>query len=136
MTEFSYGILPLKKDEKGWQALLIQHNAGHWAFPKGHANPGETERETAERELEEETNLKIVRYVLDEPLEEHYMLERDGKQIKKTVYYFAAEVQGTLKLQEAEVQSAEWLRFRDVGVRLSFGEIRSLFVKFQRQFLT
>ena len=35
--------------------LLIQHQAGHWAFPKGHANPGESPAETARREFAEET---------------------------------------------------------------------------------
>ena len=33
---------------------------GHWDFPKGHVDKGETEVETAIRELEEETGVKNI----------------------------------------------------------------------------
>ena len=33
---------------------------GHWDFPKGHVDKGETEIETATRELEEETGIKNI----------------------------------------------------------------------------
>ena len=33
---------------------------GHWDFPKGHVDKGETEIETATRELEEETGIKKI----------------------------------------------------------------------------
>ena len=31
---------------KDGKVLLIKHNAGHYAFPKGHTEDGETEKET------------------------------------------------------------------------------------------
>ena len=35
-----------------WNVLLIRHNKGrHVSFPKGHVEPGETESQTAEREI-------------------------------------------------------------------------------------
>ena len=43
----------------GQEVLLLQHpdskNKGHWDFPKGHIENGETEPQTALRELAEET---------------------------------------------------------------------------------
>ena len=41
------------------QVLLIQQTEGHWGFPKGHVEEGETELETAIREVKEETNLDV-----------------------------------------------------------------------------
>jgi len=43
-----------------WNVLLIRHNKGrHVSFPKGHVEPGETESQTAEREILEETGLRV-----------------------------------------------------------------------------
>ena len=41
------------------KVLVIQQVAGHWGFPKGHVEQGETELETAKREIKEETNLDV-----------------------------------------------------------------------------
>ena len=39
---------------------MVKHRAGgHWAFPKGHVEKGETETETAVREVLEETGVPI-----------------------------------------------------------------------------
>ena len=45
------------------KVLLLRHSSissrggGHWDFPKGHIDDGETEIQTALRELEEETGI-------------------------------------------------------------------------------
>lgn len=40
------------------QVLLVHMNEGHWSFPKGHVEEGESEYETALRETFEETNIR------------------------------------------------------------------------------
>ena len=42
------------------QVLLIKSVKGHWSFPKGHVENDETELETANREILEETNVKAL----------------------------------------------------------------------------
>ena len=37
--------------------LIVKHNVGHYGIPKGHVEDGETEQETAIREVKEETNI-------------------------------------------------------------------------------
>ena len=40
--------------------LLEEMRAGHYSMPKGHVEPGESEAETAEREIGEETGLAVT----------------------------------------------------------------------------
>lgn len=62
---------------------------GHWGFPKGHMEKDETEKETAKREVLEETGLSII--ILDEfRAEIEYKLE--GNIIKKVVYFIGITV--------------------------------------------
>ena len=57
--EKSCGAVIFRKDEN-WNVLLIRHAKGrHISFPKGHVEPGETESQTAEREILEETGLRV-----------------------------------------------------------------------------
>ena len=45
-----YGIIPLRKHKGHWQVLLVLHIKGnYWGFPKGHHDPGETPKETADQ---------------------------------------------------------------------------------------
>lgn len=88
------------------KVLLIKHNAGHIAFPKGHVEGNETEEETAYREILEETGLETkidnrFRYVISyspKPL------------IMKDVVYFTATVTGGKeKPQLEEVSEVMWM---------------------------
>lgn len=40
--------------------LLLKHNGGHWSFPKGHVELGESEEETAIREVYEEAGINVT----------------------------------------------------------------------------
>ena len=58
--EKSCGAVVFRNSAGGPAFLLIRHvNGGHWAFPKGHMEPGESEEETAIREIREETGLSV-----------------------------------------------------------------------------
>jgi len=111
MTENSFGIIPLRRKGKGWEVLLIQHRSGgHWAFPKGHAEVGESSQESAERELTEETGLRVIRYLSDTPFVETYHFMRRGIPTNKIVTYFLAEVDGgEVVLQREELHASKWL---------------------------
>ena len=54
LEEKSCGAIVYNNEGK---VLIVQHNAGHWDFPKGHVENNETEVETAVREVKEETNI-------------------------------------------------------------------------------
>lgn len=56
--EKSCGIIVFRKNLNQVSVLLVHHNLGHWGFPKGHVELGETEEETAIREVFEETGIE------------------------------------------------------------------------------
>ena len=110
----------------GDKVLVIQQVKGHWGFPKGHVEPGETEVETAKREIKEETNLDVeindkYRYV------EHYS-PKEGIE-KDVVFFVAKKVGGDVKVQEEEVRCTEWLLPEDAMERLTYDSSKRILGK-------
>ena len=50
-------------DSKDIEILLIQDSKNRWTIPKGHIEPGETAKQTAVREIGEESGLKEVEVI-------------------------------------------------------------------------
>jgi len=125
--EESFGIIPLIHKDFEWYVLLILHQKGrHWAFPKGHSNPGETPLQSAERELKEETGLEVDRILQETPLVESYQFRKGKDIIRKKVDYFPALVKGELILQEEEIQDARWVLLKGAAKYLTFQESKSM----------
>ena len=60
--EKSCGVLVLRQQEEELYVVLLRHRfGGHWSFPKGHVEAGESERQTALREVREETGLSGIK---------------------------------------------------------------------------
>ena len=128
MEEKSFGIIPLRKKEGKWEAFLVKLKSGnHWSFPKGHPEKKEEEGIfVAIRELKEETNLSIKRYLFSHPFVEHYFYKKQGEKIKKTVTYFAAEVKGQVHLQKKEILEGKWIQLKDAPAIITHKESQAL----------
>jgi len=125
--EFSYGIVPFRKEGVVVEVLLILHKgARHWTFPKGHQNPGETDLEIAARELKEETGLEVKQYLSSTPYIEKYTFYKFQDKVHKTVAYYPAFVQGSLQLQIEEVLDAKWLSLEEAFSLLTFPEAKAI----------
>ena len=119
--EFSFGIIPLRFFQGSWQVFLVQLKSGnHWGFPKGHSQQGETPKETAFRELSEETSLFVKRMLSEISFIENYTLLRRGQQIEKRVKYFPAEVEGIFSLQGEEILDGRWLDIEEALDKITF----------------
>jgi bis(5'-nucleosidyl)-tetraphosphatase len=124
--ERSFGVVPISKTGGKTLLFIVQHYAGHWVFPRGHAEGVETPLQTAERELEEETGLKVIRWIERSPFIEHYTFQRSSHRIEKEIQYFPAIVLGKISLQKHEVKSGLWVYPEEVFSYAVFPEMKKL----------
>lgn len=86
--EKSCGAIVYRKFHGNIEILLIKHvNSGHWSFPKGHIEIGETEYQTALREIKEETGIDVL---IDTSFRE-IVSYSPKKDTNKVVVYFLGE---------------------------------------------
>ena len=134
--EICFGIIPIIKEENGFKVVLVKHLKGnYWGFPKGHSNKEEDPKKAAERELEEETNLKVKKYILDECFLENYFFLRDQKKIEKTVYYFLAEVEGEVLFQKEEIIDVSFFFLDDAICKLTYDQSRKILIDLKKEVL-
>jgi ribonuclease HII len=108
--------------------LLIKHkpeDGGHWGFPKGRVEEGETEQETALREIFEETGLK-PKLIPSFRHEIHYPVE----DAMKNVIFFLAEAK-TKKVRYIlnEIEDHKWLPYAKARKQLTFDNNKELLKK-------
>lgn len=134
-TDFSCGVIPIVFDGAVRRYLLVQHHAGHWSFPKGHPENGETPEQAARRELQEETGLSEVELLLTPAFDERYVFtKRSGKTVEKDVTYFLGRVArpGTVAVQEKELADFAWGDAAATAGRMTFDEGRALLAEVER----
>ena len=128
-SDFSCGIIPVLSDGTTRRYLLVKHDAGHWAFPKGHPEGDETNLQTARRELAEETGLDRVNVLDEPPFHEAYVFKkRSSKTVEKKVTYFLGHVEPgqVVDLQAEEVSDHAWGDAAATAERMTFDEGRRL----------
>ena len=112
------------KDKK--VLLVYEKNRNFWGFPKGHMEDGETEIETALREVKEEVGLDVEidkkrRYTLN------YVI---GNEIDKTtVLYIAKAKNKKIIMQENEIENTKWCSFEEALNMLTFDDWKEMFKK-------
>jgi bis(5'-nucleosidyl)-tetraphosphatase len=126
----AFGIIPLFEGAGADRLyLLIRHQQGHWSFPKGHRDPGETDLEAACREFREETGLAGC-VVQPEPLfRESYGFDRpDGERVEKQVTYYLGRVAAATdsteppatQVQLSEVSESRWCTAIEAAALITF----------------
>lgn len=110
----------------GDKILLIKQLEGHWGFPKGHVEGGETEVQTAVREIKEETNYDVE---IDERYryQESYSPKEDVK--KDVVYFVAKKMGGNMLAQAEEIQDIKWLNIEDAINKLTYQSSKNVLRK-------
>ena len=121
--ERSCGAVVFTRDGEEIGYVIVENLAGaNFGFPKGHVEGDETERQTALREIREETSLD-VRFVGDFRAQIEYAL---GGGVK-TVVYFLAEYSGqTPRAREGEIGSVAVLPFGEAMRRLTHENARGV----------
>ncbi|MBE6630654.1 MAG: NUDIX domain-containing protein [Ruminococcaceae bacterium] len=105
--EKSCGALVVRREEDNYYILMIRHKAGgNRSFPKGHVEEGETEYETALREVMEETSSRIA-IVSDFRATVNY--RPSPGVMKEVVYFLAFTTNADIKAREGEIAEVEWV---------------------------
>lgn len=125
--EKAIGMIPICEIKGGHKFLMVLHRAGHWAFPKGRQCEGESELETAKRELYEETGLKEIDIIKGKKFSEEYVIHDE---IEKTVEYFiglSEEIcEGPLAQFEYEIADIKWAPYNEARSLLTYEESRNM----------
>ncbi|MBQ6373108.1 MAG: NUDIX domain-containing protein [Clostridia bacterium] len=121
--EKSCGAVVFRKTDV-WNVLLIRHIKGrHVSFPKGHVEQGETESQTAEREVLEETGIR-VRVDRRFRAENRYNIRPDTQ--KLVVVFAAVTEQAEITPQPEEIAEAFWLPVDEANERLTYERDRRI----------
>lgn len=92
-----------------------------WALPKGTPNPGESELETALREVHEETGLDVEGAAKIGEIHYSYYRPEDGARVEKTVhFYLMRAVGGDTAAHDPEFDVVEWVEVPVALRRLTY----------------
>ncbi|MGN0614274.1 MAG: NUDIX domain-containing protein [Porcipelethomonas sp.] len=106
--------------------LLIENHTGHIGFPKGHVEYGETEEETAAREVLEETGLAIH---IDSGTRQEYTYKNKDGIIKNCIYYCSEFKDDVIKLQPGEIMRCWLVQYNDAFRLLNYPYDKIIFAK-------
>ena len=123
--EKSCGALVVRREEDQFYILMIRHKAGgNRSFPKGHVEEGETEYETALREVMEETSSRIA-IVSDFRATVNY--RPSPGVMKEVVYFLAFTTSADIKAREGEIAEVEWVPLEKAEESLAHDNDKTVF---------
>ncbi|MCL4403899.1 NUDIX domain-containing protein [Patescibacteria group bacterium] len=110
----SFGFIPVYDDGGELKTIIVSNKKDrHWTSPKGHKIGGETDLETARRELFEETGIKDIDVSSADPIKDAYEYEIEGVNYRKTVTYFVGLVKTMASATPAdfkkEIPETRWV---------------------------
>lgn len=103
-----------------------------WSLPKGHLEAGETELQTAVREVHEETG--ILGEVVGKLGTIDFWFVAEGRRVHKTVHHYllvAADPLNGLELsdEDLEVSEVAWVPIAELAGKLAYADERLLLAK-------
>ncbi|MGI6769110.1 MAG: GIY-YIG nuclease family protein [Bacilli bacterium] len=115
--EKSAGAVVYYKENNNFVFLIEKMKLGHYSLPKGHMEKGETEAETALREIKEETNLNVKVDTGFRKVISYFPYQG----VRKEVVFFVAEAKDKSFIkQEEEIAELFWLCFEEALNLLTF----------------
>ena len=121
--EKSCGAVVFRQEKDGLVFLIETMALGHISLPKGHVENGETEEETARREIREETGLDVR---IDTRFR-HTITYSPRPGVEKDVVFFAAEAKaGDITPQPEEVRKAAFLPMDEAMGILTYASDREV----------
>ncbi|MEP7162546.1 MAG: NUDIX domain-containing protein [Candidatus Moraniibacteriota bacterium] len=131
------GVVFRESASLGREYLLIQYPSGHFEFPRGHIEEGETEEETLRRETEEETGITDLvvyplrmsaRFFYTAKGNEYTRRKREGRGtiIFKEAHYYPAKTGASEVVLSHEHIDMIWLPFEEALEKVTFDNARRI----------
>lgn len=128
LRETTAGGVVFRRDKNNQVEILLAQDAkDRWTIPKGHIEPGETPRQTAEREIQEETGLEEMD-ILNHLGKTQFRYRRQNSLVLMTMHVFLVRAKGdTNKLVKEEwMNGLKWFSFNDALDKIEYEAIEKL----------
>jgi 8-oxo-dGTP pyrophosphatase MutT (NUDIX family) len=134
--EKSAGAVVFRKENNEIFYLLLRYpsrnrgaRAPYWDLPKGHIEKGETEIDTARREIKEETGLDDIKFIDGFKEQIKYYFRVDKETVFKTVVFFLAQTEKEKIIISPEHIDYKWLPYNEALKQLSFKNTKEVLRK-------
>lgn len=135
--ETSVGAVVFYEHKGIREYLVLKYPSGHYDFPKGHSEEGESEEETLRREVVEETGITdltvlpkrgVIKYYYIAKGNEYRKRKKDGKgnYIFKHVYFYPAQTFDKNITLSHEHIGYVWLNYKKARRRVTFENARAM----------
>lgn len=129
--QVSAGIVVYYLENGEPEYLLLQYTAGHWDLAKGKLEAGETNKQAAIRELQEETGISKIE--IHDGFEEslaYNFRDYTGQFIEKTVHFFVGRVfKKEVVILSKEHKGYIWLPFKEAVEKLTYQNAKNVLIK-------
>ena len=132
IEETSAGVVIFRRERAKILFLLLHYPSGHWDFVKGKTEEGESMRETAIRETEEETGISDIVFV--ENFEEwiRYNFQYNGETVSKKVVFFLGQTKTSNISISHEHLDYAWTDYRAAMKKITFDNSKRVLAKSKR----
>ena len=125
--EKSCGAVVFTREEGVVKYVIICSTEGFYGYPKGHVEAGETEEQTALREIKEETGLEVTLLSDFRTEDSHALVREDRPDVMKHIVYFLAEYSGQqLQAQDSEVSRIALMTYEEAMDSFQFESSRRI----------
>ncbi len=135
--EVSVGAVVFREEDGERIYLLLHYLSGHFDFPKGHIESGETEEMTLRRETEEETGIRDLKIFAKRVSISYFYIAKGqerarrlqsgrGVWIFKQAHFYPAQTQ-TLEIKISREHSGfVWLAYEEAFAKVTFENARRI----------
>lgn len=120
----SYGAVVFDTDERGAAVLMVRSLAG-WSFPKGHGMLGEPPRDTAAREIYEETG---IRADIDTRFRQTVPSIKPGDR-RSVTFFCGTSIEGRKQPIPLEVPDAAWVPIEAAEAHIAIAPDKKVFLR-------